>query len=153
MAIRTPSSLQWLIDKRARLHGDLLNFERILARHIKKADKEIEKINQALSRAYERRNQQVPAYAELIEKTKIGLRIIDSAIEMHEVKIDPEIIPPIRTVARLSKERYGSLTRLVIDALYQSAYRPMKTQEVASCDIASNTDPEFASDLDPHEFL
>lgn len=127
MAIRTPSSLQWLIDKRARLHCDLLNLERILARHIKKADKEIEKINQALSRAYERRNQQVPAYAELIEKTKIGLRIIDSAIEMHEVKIDPEIIRPIRTVARLSKERYGNLTRLIIDALYQSAYRPMMT--------------------------
>ncbi|MDR6739786.1 hypothetical protein J2X56_001800 [Herbaspirillum sp. 1173] len=89
MAIRKHSSLQWLIDKRAQLHGDFLNDERILARHIKKADAEIEKINLALSRAYKRRNQQVPTCAELIEKTKIGWRIIDSAIEMHEVKIDP----------------------------------------------------------------
>jgi len=34
--------------------------------------------------------------------------------------------------------------------------RPLSPEEqkwVVKCDVASNTDPEFASDLDPHEFL
>jgi hypothetical protein len=131
MTIRTPSSLQWLIDKRARLHGDLLRHEKSLARYIKQADQEIEKINQDLLQAYARRNQKVLATHDLIEEAKIGLRIIDSAIGMHEVRIDPKIIPPIRTVKRLSKERYGSLTRLIVDALHNARGSPLQTKEIA----------------------
>lgn len=109
-----------------------MHHERDLARYIEQADREIEKINQALLQAYNRRNQRVPACRDLIEETRISLRFIDSVIGMHEVKIDPEIIPPIRTVKRLSKERYGSLTRLIVDALQHSGERSLRTKEVAT---------------------
>lgn len=83
---------------------------------------------------------------DLIKETKSGLRIIDSAMGMHEVKIDPEIIRPIRTIARLSKEHYVNLTRLVLDGLYQSGYLSLKSKKIA-CYIAAITQVDTEAEL------
>lgn len=92
MANRIPSSLNWLVKKRAEKHGELVRIE-----------------NEQL--IYLR-------WCKLkIKELKIDLESIDRTLSLHEIKISPAIIPPKRDQAVGSKLKHGELTKLICEGL------------------------------------
>jgi hypothetical protein len=102
MSTRIPSSLAWLIDKRARLVGKIQKASKI--------------IDQAHELAIER------------IKMRDDLAAIDRALEMHDIQIDAECIPPIapRKHQRI-RLSHGELTRVLLQFLRESGREPLST--------------------------
>lgn len=88
MSTRIPSSLNWLIDKRARL------------------DAEIQKTEQSLLKA--------KGLIEELSKLKESLAAIDHALSLHEIKVDVTLIRPIRSKYVRINLPYGELTRSIL---------------------------------------
>jgi hypothetical protein len=91
MANRIPSSLNWLIDKRARIAG------------------EIDKTKRSLHKAQ-----------KLIDELKdleIKLTAIDTALDLHAVKIDVSLIKPITSKYVKINIPHGELTRSILNCI------------------------------------
>jgi len=102
----TPTELSWLIPQRRRIHGDLLQAEKDL-RELPAVLKELP------ARITELRNQ---------------LAAVDKTMALHELKVDPTKIRPVRTrEARLVP--YGHLARTMLNHL-RDADGPQSTTEV-----------------------
>lgn len=71
MSSRIPPSLNWLINKRARLAGDI-------------------------TKAEKRANELYRLKLKEIEVLRRDLSIIDATIRLHEIQIDPKCIRPIK---------------------------------------------------------
>jgi len=106
MTIRLPSSLKWLIDKRARLDAELKRTEQS-ARRAKALLKELS----ALQRL---------------------LKSVDETLRLHEISVDVQNTQPIRSAyKRLSTPR-GLLTSTIINALKASADGTLTTWEIVA---------------------
>lgn len=107
MSTRIPSSLKWLIDKRARL------------------DAEIKKTKSSLVEA---RN-----LIKELSSLKKSLSAIDQALSLHEIEVDINLIQPINTRYRRINLPYGELTRTILTclSLYKSK-RPVKMTEIVA---------------------
>ena len=94
MSTRTPPSLAWLIDKRARLAGRIENATKVIdaARKL-----EIKRV-----------------------KMRADLAAIDRALEMHEIRVDVECIIPIAPIERRIRLPYGILTKTLLQFLRES---------------------------------
>jgi hypothetical protein len=93
MSTRIPSSLKWLIDKRARLDGEIQKTRAALAK-TKKLVKELSEIEKSLS-------------------------AIDVALALHEIRVDTSLISPVRTQYNRINLPHGELTRLILMRLRQ----------------------------------
>jgi hypothetical protein len=101
MNSRLPSSLNWLVDKRARLDHEV--------KHIRKVVKEAN---------------------ELLRELELALAAIDTALGLHEINIDKANIDPIRTTPRGDKLPYGSLTHCIVKVLKAAGGAPLTIQEI-----------------------
>lgn len=106
MTVRIPSSLNWLVNKRARL------------------DNEIRKASAALV-------VQTNAAEAYIQVLKSDLEVIDKALRLHEVKLDPTLIPPINTQTSARKFKHGAMTRAIFSCLKNNKNRALSTTEIA----------------------
>jgi len=88
MSTRIPSSLKWLIDKRARLEG------------------EIKRTEASLSRAH--------VLIEELSKLKESLVAIDHTLSLHEIKIDVSLIQPIQSKYVKVNLPHGELTKSIL---------------------------------------
>jgi len=95
MSTRIPSSLKWLIDKRARL------------------DAEIQKTQSSIDKAKK-------LIKELSELNK-QLMAIDKALEMHEISVDVNLINPVKSQYKRINLPHGELTRSIIMCLRMHA--------------------------------
>lgn len=90
MSIRIPASLNWLVKQRARLSGEIKRLEEeylgVVAQHKKK-----------------------------LTCLKEDLRAIDRAFSLHEIKVNPEIVPSITTQPARSSLKYGDFTKLILN--------------------------------------
>ena len=93
MSTRIPSSLKWLIDKRARLDAEMQKTRAALVK-TKKLIKELSEIEKSLS-------------------------AIDAALALHEIRVDTSLISPIRTQYNRINLPHGELTRLILMCLRQ----------------------------------
>lgn len=91
MSTRIPSSLKWLIDKRARL------------------DAEMQKTRASLAEAKK-------LIKELSELSK-EMMAIDKALEMHKVNVDVCLINPVKSHYRRINLPHGELTRSILTCL------------------------------------
>lgn len=91
MASRIPSSISWLINKRARLAGD------------------IAKVQKALSK--------VQHFVDRLKELEASLDAIDNALKLHEIQINIENIKPIRPCKARSKFRHGEINNLILGYL------------------------------------
>lgn len=91
MTNRIPPSLAWLIDKRARIAG------------------EIEKTRKSLIKAQK-------LIDELKELEKL-LTAIDTTLELHDIKIDISLIEPIQSQSVRVKIPHGQLTRSILTCI------------------------------------
>lgn len=118
MANRIPSSLNWLIDKRARIAG------------------EIEKTKRSLDKAQ-----------KLIDELKdleIKLTAIDTALDLHTVKIDVSLIKPIASQYVRTKIPHGELTRSILNCIRTHQHNgPVSTQIILNYVITNHLDANF----------
>lgn len=106
MAPKIPSSLKWLIDKRARL------------------DAEITKTRASLSYAKK--------LIEELSKLEDDLAAIDRSLGLHEIKVQVEHIQPIRShYVRLNLPR-GDLTKSILLCLRLREGAPARMGEIVS---------------------
>ncbi len=106
MAGRIPSSIFWLINKRARLAG------------------EIAKTQKALSK--------VQHLVDRLKKLEASLQAIDDALKLHEIQIDTNDIKPIRPHKARSKFRHGEINNLILGYLRSKRDEsPVSRREIA----------------------
>ncbi|MDP3744601.1 MAG: hypothetical protein Q8Q76_09730 [Methylotenera sp.] len=91
MANRIPPSLMWLINKRARLAGEIIQTKKAL-----------HKVQHIVSKL---RN---------LEKS---LETIDSSLKLHDIQVDLENIKPIRPQTYRMKFPRGYISRYVMEYL------------------------------------
>lgn len=103
---KIPSSIFWLINKRARLAG------------------EIAKVQKALSK--------VQSLVDRLKELETSLDAIDQALKLHEIQVDIENIKPIRPKKARSKFEYGEINNLILSYLRSRIDEP----PVSKLDIA-----------------
>lgn len=99
--LRTPSSMAWLIKKRASTAGNI-----------------------------ERMNQRINTLRSQRDGLSALLKHIDGVIRQHEVDLDPEIIEP-RPTKRQSLGGYGEMGRFVLGSLRNANGHPTSTTVLA----------------------
>jgi len=129
-SIRTPSSLKWLIDKRARLLGEINKLEKAHPERIKQAKSQITKAEQALEHAKQELANIESTGPKLVELMRNKLQSVDSTLGLHEIQIDPSIIPPIRTPDTKRQSGYGEITRAIFECLKLAGGQPVTTFEL-----------------------
>jgi hypothetical protein len=105
MTNRIPSSLKWLIDKRARLEHEMGRLRRL------------------------------PGEAEvLLQEVEGALAAIDHALKLHDIRVNVRNIRPVRsTPPNEHKGVYGELSRTIIGALKAHEGQPMSTTAIVMC--------------------
>ena len=107
---RLPSSLKWLIDRRARVAGEIEKIESLLVECRRLADE--------------------------IVPLKELLASIDQTLALHEVPIDVSLIPTIRSQDSCVKVPHGELTRSIFLCLKASKGSPMNTESITAFTFA-----------------
>jgi len=128
---RTPSSLKWLINKRARIHGEISKIEFLQQERIEIAEQRLKLAEQELESARRFLHFEQDVTDLQLQKLKANLQAIDATLGLHEIKIDPKIINPIRTQDAKRTFPYGKVTRLIFEYLGASNGTPITTTELA----------------------
>lgn len=121
--IRTPSSLKWLIDKRARLLGEISKREN--------SRNSIENAENELLQAQYKLNYERSVKPKILTVLKEELSAIDTALGLHEVQINPKIISEIRTHDDPRKLPYGDITRSIFECLKLAGNIPVSTTDLS----------------------
>ena len=111
---RLPSSLKWLIDRRARVAG------------------EIEKIEASLAKCRMLANELAPL--------KELLASIDQTMAIHEITIEPALIPVIKSRDVCISLPYGELTRTILLCLRVNSGEPVSTDQITAFLVARHMD-------------
>lgn len=117
MSTRIPPSLKWLIDKRARVSG------------------EIEKTKKSLKTAHQ--------LIDELKELEDTLSAIDKTFELHEIQIDKSLIRPINSKYLRLKIPYGGINNAIITCLklYKSDF-PVPKADILNFVIAKYYDYE-----------
>lgn len=143
--VRIPSSLKWLLTRRARLMGDKRKLAARLPETIAKIELELMQAQQRLESCTRRlmiAKQHGPARIKLMEQ---DLAAVDNAIRLHEIDIDPELLRPIETQEKGRVFSHGELTRLILQALKYADGSTLNTTEIALI-VAQNSGLEFSTE-------
>lgn len=119
MSTRIPSSLKWLIDKRARLDAEIQKTQSSLVK-AKKLLKELSNLKKSLS-------------------------AIDQALSLHEIEVDVSLIQPVKTQYKRINLPHGELTRSILMCLrLYEGKRPVGMSEIAA--FISSRYPNLSDD-------
>lgn len=148
--IRTPPSLKWLLNKRARLLGSIEKLEKDLPGQLLNSRRQVKEAEVALRRAIQLLSIQEKGTAQHLEALKNDLKAIDTALGLHHIRIDPSIIPSIHSHDTSRVVSHGDMTRSIFKCLKLAEEKPMTTTQiavyVASCcrpDLSDEEFPEF----------
>src|SRR3989338_6410423 len=108
--IRTPPSLKWLIDKRARLLGEITKIELGHQEWLDRTENRLKGAEEALASARRHLRYEQEIAGKHVQAFKADVQSIDAALGMHEIQINPEIITPIRTQDEVRPLPYGVLS-------------------------------------------
>jgi hypothetical protein len=124
MTNRIPPSLNWLIDKRARISG------------------EIEKTRRSLKRAQ--------ALISELEDLEVKLKAIDTTLDLHDIKIDVNLIKPIASNSYRLNIPHGELTKSILTCIrLHGGKNPVAKSIIHNFVVARHFD--FDADEIPHE--
>lgn len=115
MTNRIPPSLNWLIDKRARISG------------------EIEKTRRSLKTAQ--------SLIEELEDLETKLKAIDTTLELHDIKINVDLIKPIESKHYRLNIPHGELTKSILTCIkLYGTVTPVSKSEIVNFVIARHFD-------------
>ena len=113
MSNRIPSALKWLVEKRRRIHSEIIHIETELGTLLELQQKQLAKL-------------------------QADLDAIDKTIKLHEIIIDPEKISPIRIYQKKNGFKYGKMTRLIYIFLSEVAPDGLSTTQIVELMISKN---------------
>ena len=108
---RTPPSLKWLIDRRGRIDGEIKKIERSLAKC------------QRLAATCQQ-------LADQLEPLKDLLYSIDKTLSLHDIQIDPALIPSIWGQDTRIRLPHGELTRSILECFRFAEGRVISSGEI-----------------------
>lgn len=108
METRTPSSLKWLVEKRARLAGHIAQIQR--------------RADAARQRAAD--------LDSSVEATRRDLEALDRILGLHDLCVPPEVIRPVRMSSEGPLLQRGHISRNVLACLRKAAGEWRSTTEV-----------------------
>jgi hypothetical protein len=115
---RIPPSLSWLINKRARLLGEINSARKNLSEYIAAEEERI---------------------ASLIE----SLKNLDGTMKMHEIQIDPNLISAKKTNNAKKYLPHGGYTKLILDSLRQAHPTAIGTDDLTLILMKVINNPEL----------
>jgi len=127
--IRTPPSLKWLIDKRARLLGEINKLENSYGKKLEDAKKQIIVAENSLEHAKRELAYVESAVPMIIESLRKDLQGVDNTLGLHEIQINPDIIPPIRPQDAALSSNHGAMTRAIFERLRLAGGQSVSTFE------------------------
>lgn len=128
-SIRTPSSLKWLLDKRARLLGELIKLEKSHSRQIDEAKQRVAEVEELLKQSMEELASVKATGTRIIEALRRDLQSVDNTLGLHEIQINPDIIAPIRTQDAERHSSHGEMTRAIFECLRLAGGQSVSTNE------------------------
>lgn len=131
-ALPTPSSLKWLITRRARLDGEIAKMQATEALRITDADVQLAALKRQLEDAVLLEKARQDIHARTLAALKEDLAATDLLLRQHEFAIDPAIIKPIRNQDNLSLTDYGHLSRLIYRYLRVAEGAPRTATQTAA---------------------
>ena len=104
MSTRIPSSLVWLIDKRARLDAEIRKTQASIAKTKKLIDE--------------------------LSSLQESLLAIDKTLALHEINVDINLIEPVRSHYKRIDLPHGELTSSILACLRMSESQPVSKKEI-----------------------
>lgn len=128
---RTPPSLKWLIDKYARLLGELAKFDKTHLDRITHAESELEKAEVALVEARHRLAFEKSLETSVALSLRSDLQAVERTLSMHDIQINPELISQVRTQDADRTLPHGAITKSIYECLKYANGHPVTTTELA----------------------
>lgn len=129
---KIPSVLKWMMDRRARILGEVKKAEKrfdaresILVKEIEKLDSRLQTLRMRLNRVQTYR----PQHLAQLQK---DLDAIDNTLGQHAVMVDVDLIRPLRGQDNAWLLPHASMTRFILRALKEADGEILCTQEIAS---------------------
>lgn len=116
---RVPPSLNWLLDNRRRIAGQ-----------IRKIEEKLEKFSLKYARAKIIVDQHDIQLPRVLRALKSDLAALDQTISLHHIEIDASAIPPLREQVR--RVRYGNMMPTIYDCFSVASREWLTTNEIAS---------------------
>ncbi len=131
----TPPSLKWLINKKARLLGEINSIEKLIPYWHAFSHPRFEALER---RADSLRKDYIKNLAseKKLPKLKTQLEAIEIALSLHDIQINTELISPIKTHKQKAFGRYGSMTRGIYEYLKEN--KTGSTKEIAEFIFVKN---------------
>lgn len=128
----TPSSLKWLIDRRARLAGELAKLQAYKGRPLTKATRLVANLEKRLEEARHAHSVAVNYRERVIRALSEDLAATDMVLRQHEVQIDPDLISPINGHERKAATDFGAMSRYIFEFLRLSEEKGATSAEVTA---------------------
>lgn len=128
-SIRTPPSLKWLIDKRARLLGEINKLEKSQDKNVEDAKKRVVDAENSLEHAKQELTYAETSVPKIIEILRRDLQAVDTTLGLHDIQIAPDIIPPIHTPDAERYSDHGAMTRAIFERLKLAGGQSVSTFE------------------------
>lgn len=129
-SVRTPPSLKWLIDKRARLLGEISKLEESHPKTLEVAKKRVVEAEMLLEQAKHELANIESTMPRVIEILRSDLKSVDNTLGLHNIQINPDIISPIRTQDAERHSAHGGMTRAIFERLKLAGGRSVSTLEL-----------------------
>ncbi|WP_175807621.1 hypothetical protein [Burkholderia cenocepacia] len=136
-SVRTPSSLKWLITRRARIAGELIKLEQRESERLAQEKKERQEVLQEIRRLRTRHLGAKRAGAVQRQSLLDDLAAIDAVFCHHELSINPQLISPVRGHDEKAITKYGDLTKQIYAYLKAANGRSCTARQVATFISAS----------------
>jgi len=148
--IRIPSSLKWLITRRARLDGEITKLEIAESKRLERANATIKRLEQRVHKVIALDLQQQELAKQTIKALRADLLAADRLLRQHEIGVDPSMIKPVRSQDRLAFTDYGNITRLIYRFLGEAngmARTATQTTAFIACHLGCSEEEVSNSDL------
>lgn len=136
--IRTPPSLNWLLDKRARIHGEIIKFEKSHSQAVVQAKQQVLAAENSLDQARKKLSNIESIGPRILESLHKDLQAIDKTMGLHDIQINPDVISPICTPDAEKLLPFGALTRSIFEGLKLADGKSMTTFEIVDFVIVRN---------------
>lgn len=148
---RIPSSLKWLINTYARLQGDLKKSEARFARSLKTLERDVTNARQRLEKCEQQYSNAVKDQEAVRSEIKDRLDALHTVFTLHQIKIEPETIPPKMSNRTGPRPKQGVITRGVYASFQKSKGQPLTTTDIVES-ILMIFQISFYSDMDYQDF-
>lgn len=128
---KTPSALKWMIDRRARLLGEIKKIEKRYGAREIELQKEIDDLHAQMKIRQKKLARIQSVHSGQIELRQRDLASIDNAMGQHQILVDTDLICPIRTQENAWLLPPGAMTRYILRALKEASGEVLTTNEVA----------------------